>query len=69
MDDNGYYISDYRSYRLPPPRPGYRYYRSDNGDIVMAAIASGLIGAIIGSAIDDNDGRYDRYDTRRDYRY
>src|SRR5262245_40477919 len=42
--DRGYYISDYRYYRLPPPRPGYRYYRSDNGDIVMAAIASGVIG-------------------------
>ena len=56
----GYVISDYRAYRLPPPRPGYRYYRSDNGDVVMAAIASGIIGAIIGGALSDNDhGRYD----------
>ena len=59
--NRGYYISDYRAYRLPPPRPGYRYYRSDNGDVVMAAIASGLIGAIIGGALSDNDrDRYDR---------
>jgi Ni/Co efflux regulator RcnB len=57
--DRGYYISDYRTYRLPPPRPGYRYYRSDNGDVVMAAIASGIIGLIVGGALSDNDhGRY-----------
>lgn len=49
--DNRYVINDYRYYRLPPPRPGYRYYRDDNGDIVMAAIASGAIGLIIGSAL------------------
>lgn len=49
--DRGYYISDYRAYGLPAPRPGYRYYRDDNGDIVMAAIASGVIGLIIGNAL------------------
>jgi len=49
--DNAYVIQDYRAYRLPPPRAGYRYYRDDNGDIVMAAIASGVIGLIIGSQI------------------
>jgi len=49
--DNRYVIEDYRAYRLPPPRPGYRYYRDDNGDIVMAAIASGIIGLIVGSQI------------------
>jgi Ni/Co efflux regulator RcnB len=56
-----YVISDYRAYNLAPPRHGYRYYRSDNGDVVMAAIASGLIGAIIGGALSDND--------RHDYGY
>lgn len=49
--ENRYIISDYRAYRLPPPRPGYRYYRDDNGDIVMVAITSGLIGLIVGSAL------------------
>jgi Ni/Co efflux regulator RcnB len=49
--DNRYVINDYRYYRLPPPRAGYRYYRDDNGDIVMAAIASGAIGLIVGSAL------------------
>lgn len=49
--DNRYVIEDYRAYRLPPPRAGYRYYRDDDGDIVMAAIASGAIGLIVGSAL------------------
>ncbi len=60
-NNSRYYISDYRAYNLPPPRAGYRYYRSDNGDVVMAAIASGVIGLIIGNALSDNDHRgYDR---------
>ena len=49
--DHGRYISDYRAYNLPPPAPGYRYYRDDNGDVVMAAIASGMIGLIVGGAL------------------
>lgn len=49
--DSGYYITDYGRYGLPAPRPGYRYYRADNGDIVMAAVASGVIGLIIGGAL------------------
>jgi Ni/Co efflux regulator RcnB len=53
-----YVISDYRAYGLPPPRHGYRYYRADDGDIVMVALASGLIGLIAGQALSDND-RYD----------
>jgi len=56
-----YVIDDYRVYNLPPPRHGYRYYRSDNGDVVMAAIASGLIGVIIANAINDDDRRDHRY--------
>jgi Ni/Co efflux regulator RcnB len=56
-----YYIQDYRAYRLPPPRYGYRYYRDDNGDIVMAAIASGLIGLIIGSSINDHQSYQQPY--------
>ena len=64
--ERAYVIEDYRAYRLPPPQRGYRYYRSDNGDVVMVAIASGLIGAIIGGALNDND--HDRYDSRDHYR-
>lgn len=49
--DRRYVVNDWRAYHLPPPRPGYRYYRDDNGDIVMAAVASGVIGLIVGSAL------------------
>lgn len=47
--DRNYYVSDYGSYGLPAPRQGYRYYRDRNtGDIIMAAVAGGVIGLIIG---------------------
>ena len=56
-----YIIRDYGSYGLPPPRRGYRYYRTDDGDVVMAAIATGIIGLIIGQALGDRDDRDRRY--------
>lgn len=48
----GYYNSryaevDYRQYRLRPPPRGYHYVRADNGDIILAALATGLIASII----------------------
>ena len=49
--DNRYVVSDYGRYGLPPPWRGYRYYRDSDGDIVMAAIATGVIGLIIGGAL------------------
>lgn len=52
--DDRYVIRDYRAYNLPPPRPGYRYYRDDNGDVVMAAIVGGIIGLILGGALSDD---------------
>ena len=48
-----YVIENYRVYHLPPPRPGYRYYRDDNGDVVMAAVASGMIGLILSGALNN----------------
>jgi len=53
-----YVIDDYRRYGLPAPHRGYRYYRDDNGDVVMAAIASGIIGLIIGGALSDGNNGY-----------
>lgn len=50
-NDRRRYINDYRRYNLPPPRNGYRYYRDNNGDIVMAAIGTGIIGLILGSQL------------------
>ncbi|MFB0873665.1 MULTISPECIES: RcnB family protein [unclassified Sphingobium] len=43
-------INNYRDYRLAPPPRGYQYVRSGN-DAVLVAITSGIIGAVIGSAI------------------
>jgi len=48
-----YVVSNYRAYGLPAPRQGYRYYRDNNGDVVMAAIATGVIGLIIGGALNN----------------
>jgi Ni/Co efflux regulator RcnB len=50
-NNSRYYVNDWRAYNLPPPRRGYRYYRDDNGDIVMAAIGTGIIGLILGSQL------------------
>ncbi|MEZ5937067.1 MAG: RcnB family protein [Hyphomonadaceae bacterium] len=46
---NNYYVVDYRHRHLAPPPRGYRYVENDNGDLVLAAIATGLIAAIIAS--------------------
>lgn len=43
-------VSNYRSYRLAPPPRGYNYYRSDNGDIALAAIATGLIASLLSNS-------------------
>lgn len=34
---------DYRNYRLPPPRRGEYYARTDAGDILLVAAATGLV--------------------------
>ncbi|HTK34169.1 MAG TPA: RcnB family protein [Caulobacteraceae bacterium] len=41
-----YYIDNWTAYRLGPPPRGYRYVRVGN-DIVLAAIATGLIANVI----------------------
>lgn len=56
-NNSRYYVNDYGAYNLPPPRRGYRYYRDDNGDIVMAAIGTGIIGLILGSQLSNNHHR------------
>ena len=43
-------INNYRDYRLNAPPRGYHWVRSGN-DAVLVAITSGIIGAVIGSAI------------------
>ncbi|MET0249062.1 MAG: RcnB family protein [Sphingobium sp.] len=43
-------VNNYRDYRLSAPPRGYQWVRSGN-DAVMIALASGIIGAVIGGAI------------------
>ena len=44
-----YYVTNWGYYHLAPPPPGYRYVRVGN-DIVLAAIAGGLISQVIAGA-------------------
>ena len=45
---NGRYREvDYRAYRMKAPPRGYHYVKDDRGDIILAAIATGVIAAII----------------------
>lgn len=43
-------VNNYRDYRLSAPPRGHQWVRSGN-DAVLIAITSGLIGAVVGSAI------------------
>lgn len=38
-----WYVHDYHRYGYRAPPRGYAYYRTDTGDIVLAAIATGVI--------------------------
>lgn len=59
--NRSYIVSDYRRYGWRAPPRGYAYYRTDNGDVVMAALATGIIASIIAGGLNDNDHRdYDR---------
>lgn len=40
---SSWYIRDYQRYGYRAPPRGYGYYRTDSGDVVMAAIATGVI--------------------------
>jgi len=47
----GYIVSDYRRHGWRAPPRGYAYYRTDSGDVVMAAIATGVISSVIANAM------------------
>lgn len=44
---DGAYVADYRRYGYRAPPRGYRYYRTNQGDVVLAAIATGIIASVI----------------------
>jgi Ni/Co efflux regulator RcnB len=47
---NRYVEVDYRARHLKAPPRGYRYVKDDRGDILLAAVATGIIAAIIASS-------------------
>jgi Ni/Co efflux regulator RcnB len=49
-------VSDYGRYRLSRPSRGYAYYRTDTGDIVMAAIATGVIASVFAGLMNGDQG-------------
>lgn len=46
-------VRDYRAYHLAPPPRGYHYVRVDN-DVVLTAIASGIIGGVVANVFMNN---------------
>ena len=46
---DGAYLADYGRYGYRKPPRGYRYYRTNQGDVVLAAIATGIIASVIAS--------------------
>lgn len=47
----GYMVNDYRRHGWRAPPRGYAYYRTDSGDVVLAAIATGVIASVIAGAV------------------
>jgi Ni/Co efflux regulator RcnB len=42
-----YEVVDYRRYHYAPPPRGYHYVRDDRGDVILAAVATGIIASVI----------------------
>ncbi len=54
-----YIVNDYGRYGYRAPPRGYAYYRTDTGDVVLAAIATGIIASVIAGALNNQPGYYD----------
>ncbi len=44
---SNWYVRDYNRYGYAPPPRGYGYYRTDTGDVVLAALATGVIVSLL----------------------
>lgn len=49
--NRSYVVNDYRRYGWRAPPRGYAYYRTDTGDVVLAAVATGIISSVIANAL------------------
>ncbi|WP_255355334.1 RcnB family protein [Phenylobacterium sp. CCH12-B4] len=52
-----YMVRDYRRYGYAPPPRGHAYYRTNSGDVVMVAVATGIIASIIAGSNNAGNGR------------
>jgi Ni/Co efflux regulator RcnB len=46
-----YMVGDWRRHGWRAPPRGYAYYRTDSGDVVLAAVATGLVASVIANAM------------------
>jgi Ni/Co efflux regulator RcnB len=46
-----YMVADWRRHGWRAPPRGYAYYRTDTGDVVLAAVATGIISSVIANAL------------------
>jgi Ni/Co efflux regulator RcnB len=46
-----YAVSDWRRHGWRAPPRGYGYYRTETGDVVLAAVATGVISSVIANAL------------------
>lgn len=47
----GYVVNDWHRHGWRAPPRGYAYYRTDSGDVVLAAVASGVVASVIANAL------------------
>ncbi|WP_114240081.1 RcnB family protein [Dyella sp. C9] len=45
--DRHYAVENWRDYRLPPPPRDHQWVRSDNGEFLLVAVATGVIANIV----------------------
>ena len=55
-------VRDWQSHRLSAPPRGYTYYRDDNGNVILAAIATGIIAFALADIFNNNNNNNQRYD-------
>jgi Ni/Co efflux regulator RcnB len=45
--DHRYWVRDWRARRLAPPPDGYQWVQTDTGDVLLIALATGIIASVI----------------------
>ena len=53
-----YVVNDWQQRKLQAPPNGYGWYRNDNNQYLLTALATGIIAAVVSQSQYSNDGRY-----------